>query len=321
MKKVLLLYGGNSSEHDISIISAKSIIKNINSNEFNLIPVYISKDNKWYLGDKNNLNKKVNEIDNIIEFIKDFDVIFPITHGNNGEDGKLQGMLDLFNLKYVGSSCLASACGMDKEISKILFDSLNINQVPYITINKNYNIESIKEKINYPMIIKPANGGSSIGISKVNNDKELKKGIKEALKYDKKIIIEKFIKPRELEIAIMENNNELIISNIGEIISCNSFYDFKAKYKKKSELIIPANINNEIANKIKEFATKIFYKFNLKDYVRIDFFLEDNNLYINEINTIPGFTEISMFPKLIMNMGYEYTDIISILINNNITKK
>lgn len=321
MKKVLLLYGGNSSEHDISIISAKSIIKNINSNEFNLIPVYISKDSKWYLGDKNNLNKKVNEINNIIEFIKDFDVIFPITHGNNGEDGKLQGMFDLFNLKYVGSSCLASACGMDKEISKILFDSLNINQVPYITINKNYNIESIKEKINYPMIIKPANGGSSIGISKVNNDKELKKGIKEALKYDNKIIIEKFIKPRELEIAIMENNNELIISNIGEIISCNSFYDFKAKYKKKSELIIPANINNEIVNKIKELATKIFYKFNLKDYVRIDFFLEDNNLYINEINTIPGFTEISMFPKLIMNMGYEYTEIISILINNSITKK
>lgn len=321
MKKVLLLYGGNSSEHDISIISAKSIVKNIDINKFDLTPVYIDKNNKWFLSNKNNLSKKEKEINNIIQFIQEFDVVFPIIHGTNGEDGKLQGFLDLFNIKYVGSSCLASACGMDKEISKIIFNELNINQVPYITIDKNYDLNNIKEVIDYPMIIKPANGGSSIGISKANNDKELNKAIKEALKYDNKIIIEKFIKTRELEVAIMEDNDKLIISNVGEIVSCNSFYDFKAKYKKKSELIIPANINDEVINKIKEFAKKIFYKFNLKDLVRVDFFLENDNLYINEINTIPGFTEISMFPKLIMDMGYKYTDIISTLISNNIEKK
>lgn len=321
MKKVLLLYGGNSSEHDISIISAKSIVKNIDINKFDLTPVYIDKNNKWFLSNQNNLSKKEKEINNIIQFIQEFDVVFPIIHGTNGEDGKLQGFLDLFSIKYVGSPCLASACGMDKEISKIIFNELNINQVPYITIDKNYDLNNIKKAINYPMIIKPANGGSSIGISKANNDKELNKAIKEALKYDSKIIIEKFIKTRELEVAIMEDNDKLIISNIGEIVSCNSFYDFKAKYKKKSELIIPANINDEVINKIKEFAKKIFYKFNLKDFVRVDFFLENDNLYINEINTIPGFTEISMFPKLIMDMGYKYTDIISTLISNNIEKK
>lgn len=321
MKKVLLLYGGNSSEHDISIISAKSIVKNIDIDKFDLTPVYIDKNNKWFLSNKNNLSKKEKEINNVIQFIQEFDVVFPIIHGTNGEDGKLQGFLDLFNIKYVGSSCLASACGMDKEISKIIFNELNINQVPYITIDNNYDLNDIKKAIDYPMIIKPANGGSSIGISKANNDKELNKAIKESLKYDSKIIIEKFIKTRELEVAVMEDNDKLIISNIGEILSCNSFYDFKAKYKKKSELIIPANINDEIINKIKEYAKKIFYKFNLKDFVRVDFFLENDNLYINEINTIPGFTEISMFPKLIMNMGYKYTDIISTLINNNIEKK
>ena len=320
MKKVLLLYGGNSSEHDISIISAKSIIKNIDINKFDITPILISKENEWFLSCKNNLKKKEKKINNIIDFVKSFDVIFPITHGNNGEDGKLQGMLDLFNINYVGSSCFSSACGMDKEISKIIFNDINIKQVPYITINKNDNLEEIKKDFTYPVIIKPANGGSSIGISKANNDKELKKAIKEAFKYDSKIIIEKFIKARELEVAVMENNNELIISSVGEIISCNSFYDYKAKYKKKSELIIPANININIVNQIKDIAKKIFYKFNLKDYSRIDFFLEDDNLYINEINTIPGFTEISMFPKLIVNMGYKYSDIISILLNNNIKK-
>lgn len=320
MIKVLLLYGGNSSEHEISIMSAKSIINNIDTNCFDITPIFISKENIWYLSDKNNLKKKIKEIDNIIAYLKSFDVVFPITHGNNGEDGKLQGMLDLFDIKYVGSNCVSSACGMDKELSKIIFDSIGINQVPYISIYKDYSIDSVKEKLDYPMIVKPANGGSSIGISKANNDKELNKAIKEALKYDKKIIIEKFIKTRELEVAVMQDKDKLIISNIGEIISCHNFYDFKAKYKNKSNLIIPANIDNEIIDKIKATASKIFYKFNLKDYTRIDFFLENNHLYINEINTIPGFTEISMFPKLIMDMGYQYCDIISVLINNNIKK-
>ena len=322
MKNVLIIFGGNSSEHDISCISAKSILKNIDTNLFNVTAVGISKNNDWYIYndkidilDKDWLNKSIFKITNIIEFLKEFDVVFPITHGNNGEDGKLEGLLDLFNIKYVGSKTLASSIGFDKEASKIFFDYLGIRQVPFITIYER-NIKEIENKINYPIIIKPACGGSSIGISKAENKKELKKALKEAFKYDTKIIIEKFINARELEVAVLKKNDDLIISDIGEIVSCNNFYDYNAKYEKESKLEIPANINLDLKNKIKETANKIFNNLNLDSYARIDFFLEDNNLYINEINTIPGFTEISMYPKLIMNEGITYKDLITILIMN-----
>lgn len=325
MTKVLIIFGGNSSEHDVSCISAKSIVNNINSKLFEVKLCGISKNNIWYIYNDNfkNLdetwvNKNIQKIDNIIEFLKEFDVVFPITHGNNGEDGKLQGLLDLFNIKYVGSKTLASAIGMDKEMSKILFEHLGIKQVPYMVLNEEYDLKQIEKQIGYPMIVKPANGGSSIGIKKANNKKELKKAINGASKYDKKIIIEKFIKSRELEIAIIEDKNKLITSDIGEIISSNEFYDYKAKYKSDSKLIIPANIDNEIKEKIQDYATKIFKNMDAKSYARIDFFLDNNDLYINEINTIPGFTKDSMYPKLIMNLEISYQDLITKLIKNTI---
>lgn len=323
MTKVLIIFGGNSSEHDVSCISAKSIVNNIDLRLFNVTLCGISKDNSWYIYndeiqslDETWLKKNIQQIDNITTFLKGFDVVFPIIHGNNGEDGKLQGLLDLFGIKYVGSKTLASAMGMDKEISKILFEHLSIKQVPYIAINEEYDLKQIENQIDYPMIVKPANGGSSIGIKKANNKKELKKAINEALKYDKKVIIEKFIKARELEIAIIENKNKLVTSCIGEIIPSNEFYDYKAKYKSDSKLIIPANINDETKTKIQEFAIKIFKNMNAKNYARIDFFLDNNDLYINEINTIPGFTKDSMYPKLIMNLGISYQNLITKLIKN-----
>lgn len=315
MKKVLLIFGGNSTEHNISIKSAQSIFDNINLFLFDVTPVFINKQNEWFIVSDTNLNDRNNDIkiDNIIEFLKEYDVVFPITHGNNGEDGKLEGLFDLFNIKYVGSKTDASVLCFDKELAKIFFKHLNINQVPFIAIK---NMKEIKKIKKFPVIIKPANGGSSIGINKANNKKELKKAVKEAFKYDKKIIIEKFINTRELEVAVLKKKNKLIISDIGEIVSCNNFYDYEAKYQKESKLQIPANINKEIKNEIKKIAKLLFIEMNLKNYARIDFFLENNTLYINEINTIPGFTEISMFPKLIENNKITYQDLITILINN-----
>lgn len=325
MKKVLIIFGGNSSEHKVSCISAKSIVNNIDSKLFKVTLCGISKDNIWYIYndefqtlDDNWLNKKIQKIDNIIQFLKEFDVVFPIIHGNNGEDGKLQGLFDLFDIKYVGSKTSASAVGMDKEMSKILFEHLKIKQVPYITVNEDYSLKEIEKQISFPLIVKPANGGSSIGIKKANKKSELKKAIHEALKYDKKIIIEKFIKPRELEIAILQDKNKLIVSDVGEILPSNEFYDYKAKYKSDSKLIIPADIDNEISLKIKDYALKIFKNIDAKNYARIDFFLEDNEIYINEINTIPGFTKDSMYPKLIMHTGISYKDLITKLIYNSI---
>lgn len=328
MKKVLILFGGNSSEHYVSCKSAESIIENIDKKLFKVEVVGIDFDNTWYkFSDdlsylKNGNWKEANilKIDNIIKYIKEFDVVFPITHGTNGEDGKLQGMLELFNIPFVGCKTLASGIGMDKGVSKVMFDKLGISQVPYLAINESYKINDIIEQIEFPVIVKPANGGSSIGINKANDKKELVRAIKEAKKYDKKIIIEKFIKARELEVAVLENNGNILCSNPGEIKSANEFYDYDAKYvNSKSTTIIPDDIPLSIVDKIKEYAKKIFKGLNCNGYARVDFFYDEKSeeIYINEINTIPGFTSISMYPKLIESIGINYTDLITILINNS----
>lgn len=303
MKKVLLIYGGTSSEHDVSCISAKSIINNID-NKYKLDCVEITQNNKWLYNNE--------EITNIITFLKKYDVIFPITHGTNGEDGKLQGFLDLFNIKYIGSKWGTSYICMDKERTKQILHYHKIPQVPFEIYKDN------KISIPYPVIIKPANGGSSIGIQISNNKKELKKAIKIAKKYDNKIIVEKFINAQELEVAIIKNK-KLIISEVGEIISANNFYDYEAKYEnKESKTLIPASIEENISNQIKEYAKQIVEILNIEGLARIDFFYDKDykKIYLNEINTLPGFTEISMFPKLIMNEGFTYQEIISMLIEN-----
>ena len=324
MKKILILFGGKSTEHQISCNSAKSILENIDNNKYCITAVGIDYQNKWfnYKGEISKItdwqNQEREEIDNIIKFIKGFDVVFPVLHGSYGEDGKLQGLLDLTEVKYVGCKTLSSAICMDKVISKYLFQSLNIPQVPFIELYGQYNIKDIIQKIELPVIVKPANGGSSIGINKANNVKELKKAIKEAKKYDKKILIEKFIRARELECAVLIDK-KLLISDIGEIKSANDFYDYNAKYEnKKSETIIPADIGFEIKEKIREYAKKAFLAVNASSLSRTDFFYdeESNQIYLNEINTMPGFTEISMYPKLFINEGYTYKELISTLIEN-----
>ena len=326
MKKILILFGGNSTEHYISCKSACSILENIDKNLFEVTAVGINLENKWfiyndeynYLNTGNWIEKNVEEISNIVEFIKKFDVVFPIIHGNNGEDGKLQGMLDMFNIKYVGSNTISSAIGMDKGFSKYIFNQLEIPQTKFLIINDNINIKEIEAKLNYPLIIKPANGGSSIGITKVNNKKELNKAIEIAKKYDNKIIIEEFIKARELEVAVLEDK-KLIISEPGEILSSNEWYDYNAKYSNNSsKTIIPNDIPKNIKKLLKEYAKKAFTGINAKGLSRIDFFYKENSneIFINEINTLPGFTNISMYPKLMANENISFKQLLTKIINN-----
>ena len=327
IKKVLILFGGNSSEHYISCKSCASVIKNINRDRYDYEVVGISKENRWYkfnddisyLLNENWVLANVLEVDNIINYIKKFDVVFPIMHGNYCEDGKLQGFLDLFNIKYVGCKTLSSALLMDKVITKYILEGLDIPYIPYLVIKDKYKVNDIINEIGFPMIIKPANGGSSIGISKVNNKKELISAIKKAEKYDSKILIEKFIRVRELEIAILQTGNGIICSQIGEIKSANEFYDYDAKYdNKESYIVIPNDLSKDIILKIKEYALKLFKSLDCKGLSRIDFFYDDINdkVYLNEANTMPGFTDISMYPMLIENEGIGYKDLINILIDN-----
>ena len=308
MEKLGIIYGGNSYEHDVSFKSKISFIKNVNK-KYEISEIYIDKKNNWYENNK--------KIDNIIEYLKKFDIIFPLIHGNIGEDGKLQGLFETFNIKYTGSNTISSALAMDKGFCKIILDKYNIKQVPYIIVDKKSKIKEIIEKFKYPVIIKPANGGSSIGINIAHNTKELIKGLNNAFQYDKKVIIEKYITARELEIGVI-NNNGLITSSIGEIKS-NGFYDYESKYVKKTEIIINPNLKKETALKIKEIARNIFKILECNDYARCDFLYDEinNDLYFNEINTIPGFTEISMFPKLFIDSGYTYGEIIDIIIKSS----
>lgn len=307
MEKITVIYGGKSFEHDISIRSYKSFVENINK-KYQLSTIYVDKDGLWHEN-----NKLMN---NVVDFLKEQDVIFPLIHGNIGEDGKLQGLFETFDIKYVGSNTISSALAMDKAFCKIILDKYNIKQVPYVILNKKTKIREITSKLNYPVIVKPANGGSSIGISIANNARELVKALSNAFKYDKKVVVEKFVKARELEVGVIENNG-IICSSIGEIKS-QGFYDFDSKYIKDTEVIVNADLKKETKLKIKEYAREIFKILECSGFARVDFLYDEINeeLYFNEINTIPGFTDISMFPKLFINDGYSYSEIIDILIKN-----
>jgi len=308
MEKIAVIYGGKSFEHDISIKSFNSFYKNIDLKNKELTTIYIDKNGQWWSS-----NEKVN---NIIEYLKSFDVVFPLIHGNTGEDGKLQGLLEMAGVKYVGCNLISSAISMDKAFCKMLVDNIGIKQVPYIVVNKKTKVKDILKKLNFPMIVKPSNGGSSIGISVVNGKIELIKALKHAFNYDKKVVIEKYIKARELEIGVLENNG-LVCSCIGEIKS-NGFYDFDAKYVKDTEVVVDTHVPNNIKKEIKESARKIFSFLECRGFARVDFLYDEDNkeLFFNEINTIPGFTEISMFPKLFIHDGYNYSKLIDILIKS-----
>ena len=319
MKKVLILFGGNSYEHEISCKSVNFIINNIDTTKFNYKLVGIDYNNEWYeVDNKKEINKEwknnaVIKIDNIIEYCKEFDIIFPMIHGNTCEDGKLQSLFELYNIKYVGCNSYSSIICYDKLLTKIFLEKYSIPQVPYIIYNDSLNLKNIE----YPVIVKPCKCGSSIGINIANNKRELKKYLKIAKKYDNNILIEKYIKNnRELECAVLEDKNKLIISDIGEIINNGNWYDYDAKYVSKIDTVI-SNIDVNIKNDIKNYSKKIFNILVCNGLSRIDFLydLDNKKLYFSEINTMPGFTEISMYPKLINNEGISFKEIITKLLD------
>lgn len=317
MKKVLILFGGNSYEHEISCKSVNFIIENIDKKLFNYEVVGIDYNNDWFLVNsnvidnnwKNNIKEKVN---NIISYLKGFDIVFPIIHGSYGEDGKLQSLFEIAKVKYVGCDSFSSIICYDKLLTKLILEKYDIPQVPYVIYNKD-NID----KVSFPSIVKPCKCGSSIGISVVRNKKELKNSIKEALKYDNNIVIEKYIENRkELECAVIEKNNKLIISDIGEIGDGCEWYDYDSKYIKEIKTKI-SDINKKIKKDIINYSKEIFQILNCKGLSRIDFIygIDNKKLYFNEINTMPGFTDISMYPKLIMDKGFKKREIITTLLD------
>ena len=300
--KVLVLCGGDSSEHQISLNSARNIIKYLDNYD-----VWYIKNHKFYktCGILDNDDLKNSLIVENLNDIYNYDIVFPVLHGKYGEDGCVQGFLETLNIPYVGCNVLSSSICMDKGIFKILMDGLNIPVVPY-KIYTEYPSD-IKD---FPVMVKPCNGGSSIGISKVNNQNELKKACDLAFQYDRRIIVEKWITTRELECAVLESD-EIIVSSIGEIKS-DGFYDYNSKYVKDTKLIIPANITLKEIDTIKDYAGKLFKALDCHGLARIDFFLVDK-IYVNEINTLPGFNNISMFSKLLNYDGYSTKEIIEIL--------
>lgn len=340
--KVGVIFGGMSTEHDVSIVSGTSVAKKINKEKYEVFPIYIDNAGKWYqcidiskkyeVGDKIDNIKGINDV---FKYLDEMDVLFPVLHGLYGEDGTVQGLFELIKKPYVGCKVLASSVAMDKVYTKIIFDKANIKQAKYMYIRKynneyiyidnefnekRYNLEDIakiiEDKLGYPVFVKPSNSGSSVGINKANDIQELQEYIKYASKYDKKILIEEGINGKEVECSVL-GNEDVKASCLGEIAPAESFYTFDAKYKNsESKLTIPANISESFSNKVRETAVKAFKAIDGKGFARVDFFVNEKTqeIYINEINTLPGFTEISMYPKLWENSGIEYTDLLDELI-------
>ena len=329
MIKLGIIYGGISTEHDVSKMSAKSVVENLNKEKYEIHELYISKYGKWY----QIVNGEKEEIYNLVWTLKELDVIFPVLHGLGGEDGTIQGLLEMLQVPYVGCGVLASSVGMDKVYSKIIFEKAGIPQMPYIYIKKKkdgyviiqnnfeeeeFNIEKIAEKLKFPMFVKPSNSGSSVGVKKATNKEELKMAIENAGQYDSKILVEQGVNARELECAILDEK-EIKVSTVGEILSAEEFYSFDAKYNiPESKTIIPADISKEQIEQIQNLAIKAFKAIDGKGLSRVDFFVEKetNKIYINEINTMPGFTKISMYPKLFEAVRITYTELLDKLIKN-----
>ena len=331
MIKLAILYGGVSTEHDISVMSAKSVIENLDKEKYEIHEIYINKYGKWY----EVIDDEKEEIYNLIWTLKKLDVVFPVLHGLGGEDGTIQGMLEMLKVPYVGCKVLASSVGMDKVYAKIIFEKAGIPEAPYVYIKKKENgyiivnenfeeeefkVESITKKLNYPMFVKPSNSGSSVGVKKATNNEELKMAIENAGQYDNKILIEQGINAREVECAILDGT-EVRASTVGEIISAEEFYSFDAKYNiPESKTIIPADISKEQIEQIQKLAIRAFKAIDGSGLARVDFFIEKdtNKIYINEINTMPGFTKISMYPELFEAVGIKYSELLDKLIANAI---
>lgn len=325
MIKLGVIYGGVSTEHDVSVMSAKSVIENLDKEKYEIHEIYINKYGKWFENDE--------EIYNLIWVLKELDVVFPVLHGLGGEDGTIQGMLEMLQVPYVGCGVFASSVGMDKVYTKIVFEKAGIPQTPYVYVKKNkdgyaiidenfneeeFKLDKITSKLNFPMFVKPSNSGSSVGVKKASNGTELKMAIENAGQYDTKILVEQGINGKEVECAILDGK-EVLASTVGEIMSAEEFYSFDAKYNiPESKTIIPAEITEQQMEEIRKLAVKAFKVIDGKGLSRVDFFVEKvtDKIFINEINTLPGFTKISMYPKLFEAVGISYSELLDKLVQN-----
>ena len=337
--RVLLLFGGQSCEHEVSVTSARSMLEAIDADTFELTLVGIAKSGNWYVvedptavfgagvvsehcGIAVSLEYCSGELKGRdgVDFTLAFDVVFPLLHGPHGEDGTLQGLLELAGAAYVGAGVVGSAVGMDKELMRRAFASAGLAQTPWLTVrgrawrgNPDAFVAECESSLGYPVFVKPCNLGSSVGISKAHDREQLITAIDTALQYDYKAMVEQSVENgREIECSVL-GNDEPEASPCGEIIPGAEFYNYETKYiDDKSRLIIPAELADEVAAKIRQAAITAFQSVEAFGLSRVDFLLDgnDNKIYINEINTMPGFTPISMYPKLWQAAGLEYAELI-----------
>ena len=380
--RVGILFGGRSGEHEVSLLSAASVLNAIDKDKYEVVPIGITKDGRWLTAEnaENLLTGKltleprhlragdpeitqsaavlargeavvvppepVHRQSGLVPFQTDsallrrasdrainVDVIFPVLHGTFGEDGTIQGLLELADIPYVGAGVLGSAAGMDKDIMKSLFIAAKIPIVKHVTILRSAwekdpkKVERAISRLKYPVFVKPANLGSSVGISKAHNRKELGPAIEEAAKFDRKIVIEQGVggnkqKAREIECSVL-GNDDPVASIPGEIVPIKEFYDYNAKYLDEgSKLIIPAKLTKAQTKKVQELAVQAFKAVDCSGLARVDFLMDPKTgkIFLNEINTMPGFTAISMYPKLWAASGLEYADLIDRLIQLGIER-
>ena len=346
--KLAVIFGGVSSEHDISCLSAASILRNLDREKYEVYPVGITQDGRWYYcpdctadtvenGEWERLNGKVPALlppdrsvhglvllrDGKTETVR-LDCVFPVLHGVGGEDGTMQGLLELAGIPYVGCGVAASANSMDKSITKVLVDAAGVRQAKYYLALR-YDFERNAEGVvrtaadrlgSFPVFVKPCSQGSSVGVAKANDMLELAAGLTEAFKLDDKVLVEEFIDGHEVECAVLGNHSP-IASTVGEIAPAQEFYTFDAKYKDEaSQLYIPAHITPQQIETVRQNALRVYAALGCRGLSRVDFFVThaDGEVVFNELNSIPGFTSISMYPKLFAHEGIDYPALLDRLI-------
>lgn len=334
-KTILLLFGGESAEHDVSVMSARNVIDAVDTDKFQLELCYIARNGQWrYLETmRDNLSNEVGDALVPVLGERKFvtlggkavqpDVILPILHGPNGEDGTVQGLASLLHIPIVGCGVATSAVCMDKVLTKDISSEAGIPVVPY-TLHFAHEpaprFEDIQRQFGTPVFVKPANMGSSVGVSRVVAETDFEKALEEAHKYDNKVLIEQGIDAREIEVAMLGGGRqEIKASTPGEIKAQGEFYSYESKYDENttSEMLIPADIPPNAAAKMQDYAKTAFAAVGGKGISRIDFFLaSDGKIYLNEINTLPGFTNYSMYPKLWEHEGISYSELIELLVEN-----
>ena len=343
--RVAILFGGKSAEHEISIISAKNIFDAIDKKKYEVVLIGIDKKGRWYLNDDARLLQQVktptpikfNRESNALALVpgnktkqwiylsghrkqKPVDVVFPVLHGTFGEDGTVQGLLKLADIPFVGAGVLGSAVGMDKDAMKRLLRDAGIPIAKFLVFDgagqEQIDFAAVTRELGLPLFVKPANLGSSVGISKAKSEAEFRNAVKDAFRYDRKILVEEAIQGREIECSVLGNERP-IASLPGEIVTRHEFYSYEAKYldENGARLEIPAKLPPRVAEEIQQAAIKTFKALCCEGMARVDFFLRDEReVIVNEINTIPGFTKISMYPKLWEASGISYTELIDRLI-------